>query len=67
MTNQKQIKFYPYTITGNQADQAATELDKEIRNLDYQYEGVAPNSDGYYEAKSKIITKIKERFNVEIK
>lgn len=62
----KEVKFYPYVIKGEQAEQAAEALDKEIENLDRIYEGIAPSSDGYYEAKSKIIAKIKKQFAVEI-
>ena len=40
---------------------------KEERNLDYLYEGIAPDRTGYEEAKIKIFTKICQEFDVKIR
>lgn len=62
-----QVKYYPFTITGEQAEQAAKALEIEERNLDRLYDAVAPDRTGYEEARIKILTKIKEEFAVEIR
>ncbi len=56
-----------YRIVGDRAEEAAEALDKEERNLDYLYEGIAPDRTGYEEAKIKIFTKICQEFDVKIR
>lgn len=36
----KEVKFYPYIIKGEKAEQAAEALDQEINNLDRIYNGI---------------------------
>lgn len=56
-----------YRIVGDRAEEAAEALDKEERNLDYLYEGIAPDRTGYEEAKIKIFAKICQEFDVKIR
>jgi|LSQX01.2.fsa_nt_gb hypothetical protein len=60
----KEVKYYPFIIKGDKADEAAEELDIEERNLDRLYEGIAPSSDGYLQAREKIRKKIQEKYDV---
>lgn len=63
----KQVKYFPFTITGNRAEEAAAALEKEERNLDRIYDGIAPDRTGYEEARLKVLARIKKEFNVEIR
>ncbi len=63
----KQVKYFPFTITGDRAEEAAVALQKEERNLDRIYDGIAPSRDGYEKARMRILAKIKEDFNAEIR
>lgn len=63
----KEVKYFPFTVIGEKAEQAAQALEKEERNLDRLYDGIAPERTGYEEARMKILAKIKEEFAVEIK
>jgi len=63
----KQVKYFPFTITGECAEEAAAALEKEERNLDRLYDGIAPDRTGYEDARMKILARIKEEFNVEIR
>lgn len=60
----KTVKYYPFVIKGDKAEEAAEELDIEERNLDRLYEGIAPSSDGYLQAREKIRKKIQEKYDV---
>lgn len=62
-----EVVYGLYRIIGDRADEAADALDREERNLDYLYEGIAPDRTGYEEAKIKIFTKICQDFDVKIK
>jgi len=62
----KEVKYFPFTITGERAEEAANALEIEERNLDRIYDGIAPDQTGYEEARMKILTKIKLEYNVEI-
>ena len=62
-----EVVYGLYRIVGDRAEEAAEALDKEERNLDYLYEGIAPDRTGYEEAKIKIFTKICQDFDVKIK
>lgn len=62
-----EVKYGLYVIVGDRAEEAADALDREERNLDYLYEGIAPDRTGYEEAKVKIFTKICQDFEVVIR
>jgi hypothetical protein len=63
----KEVTYGLYRIIGDRAAEAAESLDQEERNLDYLYDGIAPNRDGYEEAKIKIFARICEDFGVVIR
>lgn len=64
---EKEVKYFPFTIIGDHAEEAAAALEEEERNLDYLYDGIAPDRTGYEEARMNILAKIKDEFGVEIR
>jgi len=65
-TKEIQVKYYPFTIAGERAEEAAKALEIEERNLDRLYDGIAPDRAGFEETRMKILEKIKKEFAVLI-
>lgn len=63
----KEVSYGLFKIIGDRADEAADALDREERNLDYLYDGIAPSRDGYEEARIKMFARICEDFGVVIR